>query len=90
MNNCSKTDIMYKSNLSFAQLKEYLSFLLETKLIISITQSDRKGYGVTPKGMKFLQSYAKIRVLLKTDGEHEGKNNSLNFFKDGNCYKTRN
>ena len=70
-----KTQIMYKANLSFAQLNEYLSFLLETKLIMSIMQSDRKAYITTPKGMKFLQNYAKIKDLLKTDKELQGKIN---------------
>ena len=68
-----KTQIMYKANLSFAQLKEYLSFLLEVKLIMSITQSDRKAYRVTPRGMRFLQNHAKIEELLKIDRELKGR-----------------
>ena len=68
-----KTQIMYKANLSFAQLNEYLSFLLEVKLLTSTTQSDRKVYRMAPKGMRFLQSYAKIKDLLKTDGKREGR-----------------
>jgi len=43
---------MYKANLSFAQLNEYLSFLLETKLIASITQNEKTSYKVTSKGMR--------------------------------------
>ena len=72
-NESLKTQIMYKANLSFAQLNEYLSFLLEVKLIMPIMQSDRKAYRVTPKGMRFLQDYAEIEGLLKTDGEREGR-----------------
>ena len=59
-----KTQIMYKANLSFAQLNEYLSFLLELKLLTNTVQSNRKIYRVTPKGVRFLQNYAKAKDLL--------------------------
>ena len=32
-NGCLKTQIMYRANLSFAQLNEYLGFLLEVELL---------------------------------------------------------
>ena len=89
MNGSLKTQIMYRANLSFAQVNEYLPLLIEVNLITPIMQNDRKAYKVAPKGMRFLQSYAKIKDLLKTDEEREGKNNSLNYFKDGNSYKTK-
>jgi predicted transcriptional regulator len=89
MMGCSKTHIMYRANLSYPQLNEYLSFLLEVKLLTHTMQDNRKIYSVTPKGKRFLQNYVKIKDLLKTDEEREDKNNSLNYFKDGNCYKTR-
>lgn len=89
MNGGLKTQIMYKANLSFAQLNEYLPFLLEVNFIASIRQSETKIYRVTPKGIRFFQNYAKIEDLLKTDEEREGKNNSLDYFKDVNFYKTR-
>ena len=59
-NESLKTQIMYKANLSFAQLNEYLSFLLETKLIASNAHNEKTVYKVTSKGMRFLQNYAKI------------------------------
>jgi len=86
-NGSLKTQIMYKANLSFAQLNEYLSFLLETKLIASTTQNEKVTYRVTSKGMKFLQNYAKIRDLLKAESERKTENNSPNYTIDGNCYK---
>ncbi len=66
-NESLKTQIMYKANLSFAQLKEYLSLLLEIKLIAATTQNEKVTYKVTSKGMNFLQNYAKIRDLLKAE-----------------------
>ena len=82
-----KTQIMYKANLSFAQLNEYLSFLLEKKLIASITQNGKTLFKATSKGMRFLRSYAKIRDLLKSENERRANNNSPVYAMDGNCYK---
>jgi len=86
-NGSLKTQIMYKANLSFAQLNEYLSFLLETKLLASITQNQKTFYKVTSKGMRYLRNYAKIRDLLKSENERKIENNSPVYAMDGNCYK---
>jgi len=64
-----KTQIMYKANLSFAQLNEYLSFLLEMKLLESIVVNEKTIYKTTPKGLEYLQSYKEINDLLKEGGE---------------------
>ena len=84
-----KTQIMYKANLSFAQLNEYLSFLLETKLIASNAHKEKTVYKVTSKGMRFLQNYARIRDLLKASGKRTGENSTPIYALDGNCYKIR-
>lgn len=70
----SKTHVMYRANLSFAQTNEYLPFLLEIELLTHTTQNGRKIYKATPKGMRFLHGYAKIMSLLMADGELKGKN----------------
>ena len=88
-NGSLKTQIMYNANLSWAQLNEYLSFLLETKLIAPLKQNEKTGYKMTSKGMRFLQNYAKIRGLLKPRGEHKLKNNPQIYIRNGNCYKTK-
>jgi predicted transcriptional regulator len=58
----NKTTIMYKAFLSYAQLKEYLSFLLEKGLIdefpqqIKTSQGNEKFfYKITEKGLRLLQ-----------------------------------
>lgn len=86
-NGSLKTQIMYKANLSFAQLNEYLSFLLEKKLIASITQNEKTLFKATSKGIKYLRNYAKIRDLLKSENERGVKNNSPVYAMEGNCYK---
>ena len=62
-----KTPIMYKANLSFAQLNEYLSYLLEIKLLETITKDGERIYKATDKGLKYLQGHMKIRSLLQEE-----------------------
>ncbi len=71
-----KTQIMYKANLSFAQLNEYLSFLLETDLLKVFSNEEKTIYKTTRKGIRFLQNYRQIRDLLKKEGERNVENNS--------------
>lgn len=84
-----KTQIMYKANLSFAQVNEYIPFLLEVKLIAASFQSKKTVYKATSKGTRFLHNYTKIKDLLKTEGKQKAESNPLIYTKDGNCYKTK-
>lgn len=79
-----KTQIMYRANLSFAQLNEYLSLLLDLKLLKTVTSSDKTHYETTNKGLRYLQSYQAIRELLRK-GKHSSNDeaNSLNLVKRG-------
>ncbi|MDR4490493.1 MAG: winged helix-turn-helix domain-containing protein [Candidatus Nitrosocosmicus sp.] len=51
----TKTKIMYRSYLSYAQVKDYLSSML-TDNLLTFNQSTFK-FTVTDKGFKFLQNY---------------------------------
>jgi predicted transcriptional regulator len=59
----TKTKIMYKAFLSYAQLKEYLSVLIENDLIEYIEGSE---YKTTQKGLIFLKMNSEIEELLAT------------------------
>jgi predicted transcriptional regulator len=59
-----KTQIMYKANLSFAQLNEYLKFMLKIKLLNKLVDNRKEMYGVTAKGLAFLQRYVELTELL--------------------------
>src|SRR5690349_20551718 len=59
----TKTKIMYKAFLSYAQLKEYLSVLIENDLIEYIEGSE---YKTTQKGLVFLKMNNEIEELLAT------------------------
>jgi predicted transcriptional regulator len=63
-----KTQIMYKANLSFTQLNNYLDFLLKKGFITQTnrTSSDCKEvYVITEKGVNFLQARSELIRLLK-------------------------
>lgn len=72
-----KTQIMYKANLSFAQLNTYLKLLLETQLI-EITAKDRKNiYRTTKKGVEYMESYKEIIETLSNHNNSNGNNPSI-------------
>lgn len=60
-----KTQIMYRANLSFTQLNEYLDLLVTMKLVLINEGKDKTVYKTTPKGLQYLQSYKEIIELLK-------------------------
>lgn len=68
-----KTQIMYKANLSFTQLNNYLKFMLKTNLLDRIVKDGKEIYRATEKGLYFLQRYYEINELLKSESGN-GKN----------------
>ena len=58
----TKTKIMYKAFLSYAQLREYLSVLIENNLIEYI--EGLQTYKTTVKGLNFLKMHNEIGELL--------------------------
>jgi len=69
-----KTQVMYRANLSFTQLNDYLDFMLKTSLLDRILQNNKEVYRSTEKGTAFLQRYREISELLKTE-DKSCKNN---------------
>jgi predicted transcriptional regulator len=67
-----KTQIMYKANLSFAQLNDYLKFMLKTSLLTKFRASGKDVYSATEKGVDFLQRHFELTELLKEN--ENGKN----------------
>ena len=60
-----KTQIMYRANLSFAQLNQYLSDLQEIGLLKNNTEDGRTTYRTTSRGIKYLERFSEIEDLLK-------------------------
>jgi predicted transcriptional regulator len=58
----TKTKIMYAAFLSYAQLKEYLSVLIENNLL---EYSNGTQFKTTEKGLNYLKMYREIGELLQ-------------------------
>ena len=58
----TKTKIMYKAFLSYAQLREYLSVLIENNLLEYLDGTQT--YKTTEKGLNFLKMHNEIGELL--------------------------
>ena len=65
----TKTKIMYKAFLSYGQLKEYLSVLIENNLIEYLDGT--RTFKTTEKGLKFLKMHNEIGELLQTTIEND-------------------
>ena len=76
-----KTQIMYGANLSFAQLNEYLSFLLKINLLKTNTGDERTVYKTTAKGIKYLRNYEEIAQLLRKEGNPVKINSQIFWLK---------
>ena len=59
-----KTKIMYKAFLSYSQLREYLSVLIENNLLEYLEGSQT--YKKKKKGLNFLKMHNEIAELLQT------------------------
>ena len=59
-----KTQIMYRANLSFAQLNDYLDFLNGMNLLRIENENRKKVYKTTEKGERYLKKYDDISYIL--------------------------
>jgi predicted transcriptional regulator len=64
-----KTQIMYKANLSFAQLNVYLEFMLKIRLLGKFVSGGRVVYRTTEKGLDYLGRSREIMALLEIESE---------------------
>ena len=60
----TKTKIMYKAYLSYNQLKEYLSILIENNLIEYLDGTNK--FKTTEKGLNLLKMHNEMAELLQT------------------------
>jgi predicted transcriptional regulator len=72
-----KTQIMYRANLSFKQLNDYLEFMIVNGLLQKVSADGRDVYEVTDKGLDFLQCYNKLQEALKADELESQRQNML-------------
>ncbi|MGA3291434.1 MAG: winged helix-turn-helix domain-containing protein [Candidatus Bathyarchaeia archaeon] len=63
----SKTQIMFKANLSFSQLNQYLLLLSQTSLLDKSACNGKAIYRATQKGLEFMEKQQQIMDLLNED-----------------------
>jgi predicted transcriptional regulator len=60
-----KTQIMYKANLSFAQLNDYVKFMLKISLLNKFRANGKDVYEATEKGLDYIQRHMELMELLQ-------------------------
>ncbi len=77
MPGATKTRLMYSAYLSYAQIQEYMAFLLEKELVMY--EAGMSQYKLTEKGLHFLRVYDEISQLitLKNDKNPQGQMASI-------------
>jgi predicted transcriptional regulator len=63
-----KTSLMYRCNLSFRQLEQYLGFMLKNEFLqksSGIRDSSNNVFEVTDKGKEFIRVYECLEALMK-------------------------
>jgi predicted transcriptional regulator len=84
----SKTHIMFKANLSFSQLNQYIELLSNTALLEKISVNGKVVYRATQKGLEFLGKQQEAIDLLKEDGQIYRKGLKTSFsFESLNTHK---
>jgi predicted transcriptional regulator len=65
----TKTKIMYKAFLSYAQLKEYLAIMIQNELLAH--DVEEQTYRTTSKGIRFLETSRQLGGLLEVHAEQK-------------------
>jgi predicted transcriptional regulator len=76
-----KTELMYKSNLSFTQLDLYLKFLIHRQLVEERfdLEANCMRYYITNKGLRFLELFANLKTYLREETLPSIDSESLRF-----------
>lgn len=62
------THILYKSNLSYAMMEQYLNELIANGMIKEIKNGKSKSYEITEKGINYLAQYAMVQNFTESFG----------------------
>jgi predicted transcriptional regulator len=60
------THIMYRSNLSWAVMRNFIKILEEQGLVSSNIAEGRKNFVLTQKGIRVLETYSNVRKQLES------------------------
>jgi len=62
------THLLYKSNLSYVKMKEYLDELMKNDMVVQEEEGKNKFYLITDKGHQFVAEFRKIRNFSESFG----------------------
>ena len=62
------THLLYKSNLSYKKMLEYLSELMKKDMVTETVDKEKKVYTITDKGINYIQEYKKIKEFSDSFG----------------------
>ena len=62
------THILYKSNLSYIMMEDYLSELKEKRFITETSKTRGKTYQITEKGSEYLRKYSLVSEFTESFG----------------------
>lgn len=62
------THILYKSNLSYGMMEEYMQELMDKQFIIVSNHKGNKTYAITEKGINYLSQYRMISEFTDSFG----------------------
>ena len=60
-----KTLLMYRCNMSFRQLSDYLKLILDAQLIEIENEESDISFKISHKGKRFLEAYENLKVLMR-------------------------
>ena len=79
-NGTSKTHIMFKANLSFSQLNQYLTILAKSKLLEKSAINGREIYKSTERGLDFMEKQYEIINLINENYSYNVKSSPAEDF----------
>ena len=61
----TKTKLLTRANVTSGQLRQYLEVLITKKLVVQLTDADRKhmAYRTTEKGIRYLSIYSTLKSI---------------------------
>jgi predicted transcriptional regulator len=62
------THVLYKSNLSYNMMEEYLNELIEKEFIKKVDTPRGKSYMVTDKGFEYMSKYGMVKEFANSFG----------------------
>ena len=78
-NGTSKTHIMFRANLSFSQLNQYIGLLSQANLLEKFSTEGKDFYRATRKGLEFAEKQGQVVSFLSTNKRKCGIKTSLRF-----------